>query len=347
MLRTAEAEKSDNFSLGLVLQPADRLYITIDAYRIELEDRISLSENLTSAAVRNFLNANGFVGVGGGRYFTATRSTPPAPMGIDIVGTYRWDIGEGSFDLTAGYNHNETEIDRIAANPGRALAAIDPNALRFGRVEIGRFEVGAPKDKFLLGGVWKTGNWEYSANATRYGEITIRNASPAQDQTFDSKRTCWTWPPPGRSTSGASRSVRTTCLTSTRRKCCSRTRPAASCPTPAVPRRSASMALSCTRASATPGKLLRVAVPRAGTATRRGRAPRLPCASRNRGARPSCPSRSICPKPCASAPPKRACSAVDQRSSHHARAISVDRERAGGGEQPEDQPRPGDGADPG
>ena len=179
-------EKSDNFSLGLVLQPADRLYITIDAYRIELEDRISLSENLTSAAVRNFLNANGFVGVGGGRYFTNAIDT--TTDGIDIVGTYRWDIGEGSFDLTAGYNHNETEIDRIAANPA-ALAAIDPNALRFGRVEIGRFEVGAPKDKFLLGGVWKTGNWEYSANATRYGEITIRNASPAQDQTFDSK---WT-----------------------------------------------------------------------------------------------------------------------------------------------------------
>jgi iron complex outermembrane recepter protein len=179
-------EKSDNLSLGLVLQPADRLYITIDAYRIKLEDRISLSENLTSAAVRNFLNANGFLGVGGGRYFTNAIDT--TTDGIDIVGTYGWDLGEGTVDLTVGYNHNETEIDRIAPNPA-ALAAIDPNALRFGRVEVGRFEVGAPKDKFLLGGVWKSGNWEFSGNATRYGEITIRNASPAQDQTFDAK---WT-----------------------------------------------------------------------------------------------------------------------------------------------------------
>ena len=179
-------EKSTNYSLGLVLQPVDRLYITIDAYRIKLEDRISLSENLTSAAVRNFLNANGFIGVGGGRYFTNAIDT--TTTGIDLVGSYGWELGSGNFDLTVGYNHNRTTIDRIAPNPA-ALVAIDPNALRFGRVEIGRFEVGAPRNKFQLGGIWKSGSWEFSANATRYGEITIRNANPLLDQTFDPK---WT-----------------------------------------------------------------------------------------------------------------------------------------------------------
>jgi len=179
-------EKSRNYSLGLVLQPADKLYVTIDAYRIKLEDRISLSENLTSAAVRNFLNANGFIGVGGGRYFTNAIDT--TTDGVDVVGTYNWEIGSGSLDLTAGYNYNKTTIDRIAPNPA-SLTAIDPTAVRFGRVEIGRFEVGAPRDKFLLGGIWKTGHWEFSANGTRYGEITIRNAAAAQDQTFEPK---WT-----------------------------------------------------------------------------------------------------------------------------------------------------------
>ncbi len=180
------AEESTNYSVGLVLQPVDRLYVTIDAYRIELEDRITLSENLTSAAVRNFLNANGFPGVGGGRYFTNAIDT--TTDGIDVVGSYTWELGAGKLDLTAGYNYTKTEIDRIAPNPA-ALAAIDPNALRFGRVEIGRFEVGAPRDKILLGGLWTSGGWEFAANATRFGEITIRNANPAQDQTFDPK---WT-----------------------------------------------------------------------------------------------------------------------------------------------------------
>ena len=179
-------EKSTNYSLGLVLQPVDRLYLTIDAYRIELEDRITLSENLTSAAVRNFLNANGFPGVGGGRYFTNAIDT--TTDGVDLVGTYSWEMGPGSLDLTAGYNYTETSIDRVASNPA-ALALIDPTALRFGRVEIGRFEVGTPRDKFLLGGLWRSGGWEFSANGTRYGETTVRNANPAQDQTFEPK---WT-----------------------------------------------------------------------------------------------------------------------------------------------------------
>ncbi len=169
-----------------MLQPVDRLYVTIDAYRIELEDRITLSENLTSASVRNFLNANGFPGVGGGRYFTNAIDT--TTDGIDVVGTYGMDFGNGNLDLTVGYNHNKTSIDRIAPNPA-ALNAIDPNALRFGRVEIGRFEVGAPRDKFLLGGVWSSERWAFSANTVRYGEITVRNANAAQDQTFDPK---WT-----------------------------------------------------------------------------------------------------------------------------------------------------------
>ena len=97
-------------------------------------------------------------------------------------------MGSGNLKLTGGYNYNRTEIDYIAPNPA-SLQAIDPTALRFGRVEIGRFEVGAPRDKFLLGAAWDSERWAFSANTIRYGEITVRNAAPAQDQTFDAK---WT-----------------------------------------------------------------------------------------------------------------------------------------------------------
>ena len=181
-----KAEESTNFSLGLVLQPMDAFYITIDAYQIEVKDRITLSENLTSTAVRNFLVASGFPGVGGGRYFTNAIDT--TTQGVDIIGTYSWELQNSSLDLTAGYNYNSTDIDRIAPNPA-ALAAIDPAALRFGRVELGRFEVGAPKDKLMLGGTWTVGSFAFSATGTRYGEFTVRNALPINDQTFGSE---WT-----------------------------------------------------------------------------------------------------------------------------------------------------------
>ncbi|WP_295364980.1 TonB-dependent receptor [Arenimonas sp.] len=183
-------EESTNISLGLVLQPADGLYVTIDAYQIEVDDRITLSENLTSTAVRNFLNANGFPGVGGGRYFTNAIDT--TTRGVDVVGTYAWQLENSQLDLTLGYNYNKTEIDRIAANPA-ALNAIDPTALRFGRVELGRFEVGSPRDKFQLGGVYNVGNWSLAANATRYGEFTVlfgnNPADTSRDQTYGAE---WT-----------------------------------------------------------------------------------------------------------------------------------------------------------
>ncbi|PBJ83529.1 TonB-dependent receptor [Lysobacteraceae bacterium NML93-0399] len=180
------AEESTNYSLGLVLQPVENLYVTIDAYQIEVEDRISLSANLTSAPVRNYLQANGFAGVGGGRYFTNAIDT--TTRGVDLVGTYGWALDNSRLDLTLGYNYNKTTIDRVAENPA-SLAAIDPAAVRFDRVERGRFEVGAPRDKVLIGGTWTIGGFEATANATRYGEFSVLGSNVALDQTFDA---AWT-----------------------------------------------------------------------------------------------------------------------------------------------------------
>lgn len=179
-----KAEESENLSLGLVLTPADGLYVTVDAYQIKIDDRITLSENLTSALVREYLNTNGFPDVAGGRYFTNAIDT--TTTGVDIVGTYTWQLDDSTLDFTSGYNYNKTEIDRIAENPAE-LEAIDPDAVLFGRVELGRFEVGAPRDKFFVNGIWTVGGFSVGATATRYGEFTIRNANPDLDQTFDPK----------------------------------------------------------------------------------------------------------------------------------------------------------------
>jgi iron complex outermembrane recepter protein len=181
-----KAEESTNYGLGLVLQPLDGLYITVDAYRIDIDDRIVLSENLTSTAVREYLQANGYAGIGGGRYFTNAVDTKTT--GIDVVGTYRLELAGSNVDLTAGYNYNKTEIEKIADNPP-ALEAIDPDAVRIGRAEIGRITKGAPRDKFFLGSTWTPGDWAFTATTTRWGEFTSFGTTPAADQTYSPK---WT-----------------------------------------------------------------------------------------------------------------------------------------------------------
>ena len=78
-----KAEKSKNYSLGLTSQPTDGMSITVDAYQIDIKDRIVLSENLTGTAVQNFLTSRGFPGVTGGRFFTNAIGT--RTKGVDII----------------------------------------------------------------------------------------------------------------------------------------------------------------------------------------------------------------------------------------------------------------------
>jgi iron complex outermembrane receptor protein len=180
-----KAEESTNYGLGLVLQPIEGLYITADAYRIDIKGRISLSENLIGPAVTTFLQNRGIFGVTGGRYFTNAVDTKTT--GIDLIGTYGWTVDSGKVEVTAGYNHSKTEIERIAPNPPE-LTSGGLNLQRIGRVEQGRITVGAPRDKFMLGGSWNTGNWTFSSTATRYGEFTVLfdavATTPSRDQTF-------------------------------------------------------------------------------------------------------------------------------------------------------------------
>ena len=177
-----KAEKSRNYSLGFVLQPVDRFSVTVDAYRINIDDRIVLSENLTGAGVTAFLAARGFAGVTGGRYFTNAIDT--STQGVDVIGRYTFDLQDwGSLTTTLGYNYNKTEIDRIATNPA-ALSATNLALQRIGRVEVGRITEAPPRNKLILGGDWYVGDFGVRLNATRYGTYKLLSANPLQDESF-------------------------------------------------------------------------------------------------------------------------------------------------------------------
>ncbi len=185
-----QAETSLSYSLGLVLQPAERIYLTIDAYRIEIDDRIVLSSNLNianNAAAQALLAGLGITNVTSARYFNNAIDT--RTRGVDVVGTWNVPLEASSLNLTASYNYNKTDVTRIAPNPA-ALSALGANLERMGRDERGRIEEGSPRDKFALTAGWNLRRWDFNAGATRYGEVTARHATnPAQDQTYGGK---WT-----------------------------------------------------------------------------------------------------------------------------------------------------------
>ena len=181
------AETSLSYGLGLVLQPTDRLYVTVDAYQIDIDDRIVLSSNLLlgdNAAAQALLASLGINGVTSARYFTNAADT--RTRGVDVIAQYTVPLAASSLNLTAGYNYNKTEIQRIAPNPPE-LDALGANLWRIGRDEQGRIEEGYPRDKATLTAAWNLARWDLNLGATRYGEFTTRvseTGNPANDQTY-------------------------------------------------------------------------------------------------------------------------------------------------------------------
>jgi iron complex outermembrane receptor protein len=132
------------------LQPSRNWTTTIDAYRIDIDDRIALSANMTlSQTLKDTLAKQGLL-VGAGRYFTNAIDT--RTTGVDILSTYRWETSKRRpFDFTAAYNHNKTALEHVNANP----AILTANGLTLiDRQTINRITVGSPKDKFSLATDW-------------------------------------------------------------------------------------------------------------------------------------------------------------------------------------------------
>jgi iron complex outermembrane receptor protein len=178
-----DAEKSVNFSLGAVFRFGD-LSITADAYRINIDNRIVLSENLNAANVRAYLASKGYAGIGGARFFINGVDT--RTDGIDIVANYPLrTAGYGKFDFTLAGNYNKTDVKRVPESS--ELAALSPAPVLFGRTNVISLEKGQPKNKVTASVNWEQAAWGVSASATRYGEIVSAGTTAATDVIVSAK----------------------------------------------------------------------------------------------------------------------------------------------------------------
>jgi iron complex outermembrane receptor protein len=173
-----DAEDSTNVSVGAVFQ-FDRASLTIDAYRITIDDRVVLSENLGAGssaadlAVQRYLLGLGFPGVSA-RFFINGVDT--VTKGVDVVFNYPIVMDNGGrLDITATGNFNETTVTRVPAIPP---SVVSPTPPLFARGNILTFERGQPEDKFSLSGSWSKGDFGFTARATRYGEVLAPQNAP-------------------------------------------------------------------------------------------------------------------------------------------------------------------------
>ncbi len=173
-----DAEESTSYSLGLVLTPTPDWFVTIDAYQINIDDQIFLTENLGGDDVDAVLAAAGVTGVQRVRFFQ--NGIESESKGVDIVTKYGFDFGNlGTLDASAAFNYSKTEVTHVPDN------TVIPNLTLFSRSNTLTLEESAPETKFILAGNYTYQQADFVLRATRFGEVLVPSNNPDNDFTLD------------------------------------------------------------------------------------------------------------------------------------------------------------------
>ena len=173
-------EDSTHFGAGLALTPTPGFDITVDYYRVAIDDRIVLSGNFTGTLITELLAP---FGANSARFFTNAIDT--RTNGVDVTASYRIALNTaGDLRLHTSYNNTRTKIVGSVATPAQ-LAGFEQ--VLFDRIERRRIECGQPRDSFRLGGDWRKQRWGAFLNLARYGDFCSFTALDVNDQTFEPK----------------------------------------------------------------------------------------------------------------------------------------------------------------
>ena len=111
-----QPEESQSYSMGVVWNGYNGLSLTVDAYQIEIDDRIILSSSLIPSDSPAVADALAAAGADNARFFINAVDT--TTRGIDIVLAKQFDLSEwGSLRAQAAYGYNETKIDAVNLPP--------------------------------------------------------------------------------------------------------------------------------------------------------------------------------------------------------------------------------------
>ena len=182
-------ERSIHASGGVSFHPNENLTLSADAYFIRLKDRIVLTSQFTNAnaTVADILSP--FPGVSQAQFFANAVDTDTT--GLDLVGDYAMDAGDGTLTLTAGANFTKTEVTDVKIPASlRARFSADPAQLQtffFGRAAKNRLEDSVPHSKATAAVRYQLSGMTALVRANYYGKVFFRPDLAANDEEFGRK----------------------------------------------------------------------------------------------------------------------------------------------------------------
>ena len=184
-------EKSVNLSVGITAKLGNSATLTVDAYQIDINDRIVYS-GAYSRAQLGITDPTQFPGVNNVRFFANAVNT--RTQGIDIVATDRIVIGKGKLTLSAALNFNKNQVTSL--NSTALIDAVKNNdpannpstwyrTALFDRQQYALIESYLPRSKWNLSAAYSVGKLDVTFRAVRFGETQFKNVVDPNAQKAD------------------------------------------------------------------------------------------------------------------------------------------------------------------
>ena len=162
-----EHEESTSYSLGLIWDPLDNLSVTLDAYQINIDDRVVLGGKVGGGFTEpdpildEFLNQFGFDNA---QFFSNAIDTET--KGVELVVTHDTDFGNyGFLTTTLSGAYNETSVESI-----NAPAGIDKDVF-FSQAQVDNVETGQPQERFIANFDWAVDRLSANLRLNYYGDV--------------------------------------------------------------------------------------------------------------------------------------------------------------------------------
>ena len=170
-------ETSISASVGLTAKVSDNFQITLDAYNIEIDDRIiytgSLGNDPFGGPVDNIREIFEPFGVSTARFFTNAVNT--STKGVDLVMNYKLPLVSGKLNFSLLFNYNENKVDaKINDLPSIFVGQED---VYFGPQERSLIETNNPKNKAIFSIDFSSDKLGLMLRNTYWGQVT-RNGFP-------------------------------------------------------------------------------------------------------------------------------------------------------------------------
>ena len=167
-----QEERSTNLSLGFVTKLFNKLDLTVDAYQIDISDRVFQTSEFdaTEAPVLEPVIGAGLASfrINGGDIST---------KGIEVVASYGTKLGGGDLGLTVSGNFRENQFEGANVPELNTNLSDEELAAKYvDRQSIGQFETGTPSTRMIASATYALGKFSAMIRGSYFGEVVDRDS---------------------------------------------------------------------------------------------------------------------------------------------------------------------------